>query len=204
MEEFDKMSKADLAAEKKQLIVGATVACIAKHGYHNFSMQDVAKKAGVSKGIIHYYFLNKDELMTSVLEQVAKDIEFSMEKAISAKTDPLLKIERFLDLCFDIVKDSTEYYQVSMDFWTQINQKEKVKTMICEHYKTFRLKAVELLEYGIKKGAFQAELDTHYFASFIIALVDGFSIQWLFDQDSIQFHKVKTKTFEIVKTSLVN
>ncbi len=38
-------------------------------------MQDVARHAGVSKGIIHYYFLNKDELMMSVLERVTCDIE---------------------------------------------------------------------------------------------------------------------------------
>ena len=57
------MSKIDVAAERKDQIVRATVECITKYGYHNFSMQDVARTAGVSKGIIHYYFLNKDELM---------------------------------------------------------------------------------------------------------------------------------------------
>ena len=48
------MSKPDVAAERKDQIVRATVECITKHGYHNFSMQDVARTAGVSKGIIHY------------------------------------------------------------------------------------------------------------------------------------------------------
>ena len=62
------MSKHDVAAERKEQIVRATVECITKHGYHNFSMQDVARTAGVSKGIIHYYFLNKDELMMCVLD----------------------------------------------------------------------------------------------------------------------------------------
>ena len=61
------MSKADVAAERKKQIVRATVECITKFGYHNFSMQDVAKTAGVSKGIIHYYFLNKDDLMMNHL-----------------------------------------------------------------------------------------------------------------------------------------
>ena len=64
------MSKPDVAAERKDQIVRATVECITKRGYHNFSMQDIARTAGVSKGIIHYYFLNKDDLMMSVLDML--------------------------------------------------------------------------------------------------------------------------------------
>jgi AcrR family transcriptional regulator len=79
------MSKADVAAERKNQIVNATVDCITKFGYHNFSMQDVAKKAGVSKGIIHYYFLNKDDLMMSVLAKVAGDIEDIQELVSTTK-----------------------------------------------------------------------------------------------------------------------
>ena len=47
----------DIAQEKKNEIILATLQCIKKKGYSHFSMQDVAKLSGVSKGIIHYYFL---------------------------------------------------------------------------------------------------------------------------------------------------
>ena len=50
-------------------------------------MQDVAKTAGVSKGIIHYYFLNKDDLMMSVLSEVAQEIELT----IIEKLEPISK-----------------------------------------------------------------------------------------------------------------
>jgi AcrR family transcriptional regulator len=44
------MSKADVAAERKEQIVRATAYdCISKFGYHNFSMQDVARTAGVQQ-----------------------------------------------------------------------------------------------------------------------------------------------------------
>ena len=110
------MSKADVAAERKDQIVRATVDCITKYGYHNFSMQDVARTAGVSKGIIHYYFLNKDELMMSVLDRVAGDIERVLASEMSSITDARRKLEVFIDVCFDIVRSTKEYYQVNMDF----------------------------------------------------------------------------------------
>src|SRR5258708_3449612 len=132
------MSKADVAAERKDQIVRATVECITRHGYHNFSMQDVARTAGVSKGIIHYYFLNKDELMMSVLDKVASDIERVLAADMQSIDDPVRKMEIFINVCFDVVRSTKEYYQVSMDFWTQINQKKEVRQSISRHYAKFR------------------------------------------------------------------
>ena len=122
------MTKTDVAFERKNQIVRATVDCIARFGYHNFSMQDIAKEAGVSKGIIHYYFLNKDDLMLSVLEKVVKDIGGDLHSNIETVEDPIEKLKILIELCADIVKNTKEYYQVSMDFWTLINQKENIKS----------------------------------------------------------------------------
>ena len=91
------MSKADVASERKEQIVKATVDCISKYGYHNFSMQDVARTAGVSKGIIHYYFLNKDELMRFVLEKVSLGLEGQLLKNINKALSPSDKIRVFIE-----------------------------------------------------------------------------------------------------------
>src|SRR5690606_10929540 len=132
--------------------VRATVDCITKYGYHNFSMQDVARTAGVSKGIIHYYFLNKDELMMSVLEKVAGDIETILATEMESITDAKRKLEVFIDVCFDIVRNTKEYYQVNMDFWTQINQKEEVRRVIARHYDKFRDSAAAVIKEGVASG----------------------------------------------------
>ncbi len=102
------MSKTDVAVERKDQIVRATVECITKHGYHNFSMQDVARTAGVSKGIIHYYFLNKDDLMMSVLDKVAGDIEEVLISDMEGIADPVRKLEVFIEVCFDVVRSTKE------------------------------------------------------------------------------------------------
>ena len=59
--------RVEIAEERKNQIMKATLDCIIEYGYHNFSMADIAKKANISKGIIHYYFLNKEELMLKFL-----------------------------------------------------------------------------------------------------------------------------------------
>ena len=187
------MMKVDVASERKNQIVTATVECIARFGYHNFSMQDVAKSAGVSKGIIHYYFLNKDDLMLSVLERVVEGIEDVLESNLKAAKDPKEKLKIFIELCADIVKNTKEYYQVSMDFWTQINQKPEVRAIIARHYKNFRVTCKGIIEEGVKEGVFK-DLDASAYSLFVVASIDGMSLQWLFDQEACHYDKLVQKS----------
>lgn len=180
------MSKPDVAAERKDQIVRATVECISKYGYHNFSMQDVARIAGVSKGIIHYYFLNKDELMMSVLDKVAGDIENVLAADMGSINDPLRKLEVFIDVSFDIVRSTKEYYQVNMDFWTQINQKDEVRQVIGKHYAKFRETAAKVIREGVEKGVMKKVVPSDH-ASFIVAIIDGLSLQWLFEENVFDY-----------------
>lgn len=196
------MSKADVAAERKDQIVRATVECITKHGYHNFSMQDVARTAGVSKGIIHYYFLNKDELMMSVLDKVAGDIEAVLASEMQSLTDPKRKLEVFIDVCFDIVRNTKEYYQVNMDFWTQINQKEEVRKVIARHYSKFRESAQIVIKEGVANGAFR-QVDPREYASYVVAVIDGLSLQWLFDPNVFDYDQVTKKAGKLLLEGLV-
>jgi len=180
------MTKTDVAFERKNQIVRATVDCITRFGYHNFSMQDVAKSAGVSKGIIHYYFLNKDDLMLSVLEKVVKDIGSVLHTNIETIADPVEKLKILIELCADIVKSTKEYYQVSMDFWTLINQKESVRKIISEHYQSFRSTFTKVLEEGIKQECFK-KVNPEEYSIFILATIDGISLQWLFDKQTFDY-----------------
>jgi AcrR family transcriptional regulator len=196
------MSKADVAAERKDQIVRATVDCITKHGYHNFSMQDVARTAGVSKGIIHYYFLNKDELMMSVLDKVAGDIEKVLASEMESTNDPSRKFEVFLEVCFDIVRSTKEYYQVNMDFWTQINQKEEVRRVIARHYAKFRDSAVTVIRDGINAGIFR-QIDPLEYASYVVAVIDGLSLQWLFDENIFDYDNITKKATTLLLEGLL-
>ena len=195
------MSKADVAAERKDQIVRATVECITRFGYHNFSMQDVARAAGVSKGIIHYYFLNKDELMMSVLDKVVGDIERVLSADMETTDDPVKKMEVFIKVCFDIVKNTKEYYQVNMDFWTQINQKPEVRKVISKHYAQFRKTAADVIQSGIDSGAFKTS-NAQEHASVVVATIDGISLQWLFDESVFDYENMVAMASKLIMDGL--
>ena len=196
------MSKIDIAAERKNQIVRATVECIGKSGYHNFSMQDVARTAGVSKGIIHYYFLNKDDLMMSVLERVASDIESVLRSDLEGLCHPTDRIKAFLDISFDVVRNTREFYQVSMDFWTQIGQKEEVKKQIASNYVRLREICAQVISEGIERRVFR-NVEIFEYSSYIIAVIDGISLQWIFDDMVFDYRKMTEEATQRILEGLL-
>jgi AcrR family transcriptional regulator len=196
------MTRSEVANERKNQIVKATVDCISRYGYNNFSMQDVARSAGVSKGIIHYYFLNKDDLMMSVLEHVASDISSLLHLGMNETADPIKKLDLFLETCLNIVRKTKEYYQVNMDFWTQINQKDEVRQTVAKHYRNFREVCSKVIVEGVEKGVFR-EVNASEYSSLIIALVDGISLQWLFDETAFDYDQILEHTKSLVLGSLL-
>jgi len=187
--------------EKKDQIVRATVDCITKYGYHNFSMQDVARVAGVSKGIIHYYFLNKDRLMISVLDKVADNIERALLAQMEKSRDPVEKIKVFVRGYFEITQKTRGYYQVHMDFLTQINQKKEIREIILKHYQNFRQAAIDVIEQGKDLGCFKP-VDSQFYACYIIAILDGISLQWLFGKQALNCEKIVQKSLDLLVLGL--
>ncbi|MGD6817907.1 TetR/AcrR family transcriptional regulator [Metabacillus sp. 84] len=63
----------ELIEGKQASILKATLELISEHGFHGTSMSKVARKAGVSAGIIYHYFGNKNELIDELYMRVKKD-----------------------------------------------------------------------------------------------------------------------------------
>lgn len=61
-----------LPEEKRQQIIRAAVEVFAKHEYKRASTDDIAAKAGISKGALFYYFKNKRELYSYLIHYAEK------------------------------------------------------------------------------------------------------------------------------------
>ena len=68
-------------------ILYAAAARIVASGTANLSMQDVADAAGVSKGLIHYHFHDKETLLTRLIEWMTHE-SVDREAATLARSTP--------------------------------------------------------------------------------------------------------------------
>ena len=79
--------------ERPAEITQAAMETFAEHGYAAARVDDVAKRAGISKGLLYLYFKTKEELFKAVIRSVVVPRIDALKTAI---TDSDLSAEEFL------------------------------------------------------------------------------------------------------------
>ncbi|HJP79668.1 MAG TPA: TetR family transcriptional regulator [Pseudonocardiaceae bacterium] len=74
---------------RRTQIVDCAVETLAEIGYGNTSLAAIAKRAGISKGVISYHFAGKDELMQQVLTESMALAAAEMVPRIEAGEGPI-------------------------------------------------------------------------------------------------------------------
>ncbi len=95
--------------EKQEKILQAALQLFAKEGYHATSTSKVAKKAGVSEGLIFRHFGNKEGLLQAILDEGEKKFK-ELVVNIVMESDPKGVIQKTIEMPVNI--DKADY-----DFW---------------------------------------------------------------------------------------
>jgi TetR/AcrR family transcriptional regulator, regulator of autoinduction and epiphytic fitness len=83
----------DKTATTRQSIVDAALAEFLEKGFANTTIETVARRAGVAKGLIYRYFVAKEALFSAVVQQEIVNAHIDVDEA---KRKPGEKVEQFL------------------------------------------------------------------------------------------------------------
>jgi len=84
--------------EKQGMIIDAALEVFREKGYANARMADIARRAGVSYGLVYHYFGSKEVLFDLIVESWWNDLYAVMEKEIASEEpfpEKLVNIIRF-------------------------------------------------------------------------------------------------------------
>lgn len=90
-----KTTRAETAQARRQLIVETAAACFIEQGFHQTSIRDIAKRAGVSLGNLYNHFRGKAELIAEIAELEAQDLE-ELAAQVSGVSDPSKAFDKFV------------------------------------------------------------------------------------------------------------
>ncbi|UZN00637.1 TetR/AcrR family transcriptional regulator [Lysinibacillus sp. MHQ-1] len=75
---------------------------VSKLGYDNVTLQDIANHANVSKGVVHYYFTSKQNILLELLESTTNKIYSFEIKEIAKYETAIEKLHAYLNAVFCI------------------------------------------------------------------------------------------------------
>ena len=110
---------------KEKLIVAATK-LFEEKGFEGVKMRELSEKAGVNKGLLHYYFKNKDVLFLEVFKRKASKLYINLESALT-KEDATFE-EKVAAMVDEYFKMLTKNPKLPLFVFSEVNKNPKLLT----------------------------------------------------------------------------
>lgn len=87
----------DLNRDKQDRMINAALKVFAENGYKHASTDVIVKEAGISKGLLFHYFINKIGLFSFLFDYSIKYMLFEFDRLISPKETNYFKIRKDME-----------------------------------------------------------------------------------------------------------
>jgi AcrR family transcriptional regulator len=172
-----------LEGEKARRIIEAMRASVGTRGAAGSTFDHVAREAGVSRGLLHYYFGTKEQLLVEV-------VRHDCEVRIAAMDERIERARSVDEIIAALVLGLEEFIEgepaspaVIYELLSASRHSDDIRAELAELYRRWRSDLAQALRVKERQGVVALEADPESVASMLFALGDGFGIQVLSDPD---------------------
>lgn len=173
----------ELSGDKATRIVDAMRDSVARRGAAGSTFEHVAREAGVSRGLLHYYFGTKERLLVEV---VRRDSELRI-----ARLDQMLaeakSVDDVLDALVasltDLIENEPNVFLLIFELFSAGRRNPEIQEEVGRLFASSRAHVADVLRAKEREGVLSLRFDAEAVVSYLLALGDGFALQALSDAD---------------------
>lgn len=173
----------ELSGEKAQRIVDAMRESVATRGAAGSTFEHVAREAGVSRGLLHYYFGTKERLLVEVVRRDA-------EIRVARLDEPLAQartVDDVLDVLVasltDLIENEPAFFLLIYELFSAGRRKPEIQHEVGQLFDRTRSHVAEILEAKEREGVLSLRFDAEAIVTYLFAAGDGFALQALSDPE---------------------
>jgi AcrR family transcriptional regulator len=171
----------ELSGDKAQRIVDAMRDSVARRGAAGSTFEHVAREAGVSRGLLHYYFGTKERLLVEV---VRRDSELRVERlderlAPAKSVDDV--IEALVSSLTEVIDNEPGFFLLLYELFSAGRRNPDIQREVGQLFERTRSHVAEVLDSKNEEGVLSLRHPAEDVVSYLFALGDGFALQALSD-----------------------
>ncbi|HVA07307.1 MAG TPA: TetR/AcrR family transcriptional regulator [Acidimicrobiales bacterium] len=167
-------------AASVERLLGTALELFVAQGYQATTVQQVAAKAGLTKGAIYFYFANKAELLLRLLDKaellwVESSRRAVMEAGLSAEQQLVQFVHAqsiaggdHLDHVMLVILMSSEFRGSEGEIAAKLDQMWQAMLQVLS----------DVVDRGKQQGDFREDLRTREMASYVLAVNQGCFMEW--------------------------
>jgi TetR/AcrR family transcriptional regulator, acrAB operon repressor len=177
------------ALETRDHILDAAEWVFVEHGVSHTSLEEIALRAGLTRGAIYGHFRNKSELFLAMTNRVTLPMEMLVAASVDAsEPDPLGRIRQLLMYCLGQAVIEPHSRRVFQVLFTKCERTRETE-LVLDRERNAARNGMKQLERGlcnaIEKGQLPSELDTARASGVVHAFLGGVLRDWFLERESI-------------------
>ena len=172
-----RVSEAHLAARRQQILTAAR-ACFLRNGFHQTSMQDVIREAGLSVGAVYRYFPSKNDLITELAESIVGNVAALLEELSLQEPPPTP--EEVMEFATDVVTKETGpdgSLRLALQVWSEALRDPTLAAFVKTVYGRIRAALTTLMRRSHAAGHLPPDADPEAVAVVLFSLMPGYALQ---------------------------
>jgi AcrR family transcriptional regulator len=171
-----------LDGDKARRIIGAMRASVGTRGAAASTFDHVAREAGVSRGLLHYYFGSKDRLLVEVVRHDCDLRIDALDERLAAASSLDEVVGALVSGLQEFVEDEEGSQAVVYELLSASRHSEEIRHELAELYRRWRAHLADALRAKESQGVVRLEADAEDVASILFALGDGLGLQMISDR----------------------
>jgi len=181
MEAATKAEGRELSGDKAQRIVDAMRDSVARRGAAGSTFEHVAREAGVSRGLLHYYFGTKERLLVEV---VRRDTELRVER-LDERLTPAQSVDDVIEALVasltDMIENEPGFFFLLFELFSAGRANPDIQREVGQLFEKTRSHVAEVLGSKQEEGVVSLRFPPEDVVSYLFALGDGVALQVLSD-----------------------
>lgn len=163
------MGRRNVQKEKKELILEALGKCLLKKSFRETTIKDISEMAGMTHGILHYYFKSKNDILLQFIDtRIEKYItilqQFDREDLNRLSHKKI--IEHMYEYTLDILLTNQNDIKVIFEIWSIANYDEDIRKRLKDAYASLQTIGTRI----IKKAGYKEKEASLISKSMIVQL----------------------------------
>ncbi|MCV0428154.1 MAG: transcriptional regulator BetI [Roseibium sp.] len=161
------MPKVGMEAERRRSLIDATVDAIHERGYSDITMAQIAKRAGVSGGLVHHYFGSKDQLLAATMRHLLTELGRAITNGLAKAETPRERISAIIQGNFSVDQFQPAVIAAWLAFYVQSRTTDSNRRLL----KIYAARLASNLTFNLR--AFMPRDDALRIAEGTASMIDG-------------------------------
>jgi AcrR family transcriptional regulator len=182
----DGMARPSVAKERRRELANSARRAIARKGVASATLRDVAQGAGLSTGIVSYYFKGKQEVVNSAIDLAARQFQERVARRSAVSAAPRARLEAHVRAVFDgSVRERREELAFWAECWSEATRSAAVRNAHQQRFRAWVAELQAIISAGQESDDFSRDAEPSMAAAQIACIIDGVWLHSVIDASAL-------------------